>query len=321
MTKKVLITGIRGQDGMYLAELLRSQNHKVIGTSHQWSGSLHLSQAGTSVTVEKIDITNPTEVNELLAAYKPDAIYNLAARSSSTQFFDDPLKITSINALPALHFLDAIHKNLPNTRFFQAASSEMFAGTDTSPQNERVKLAPLNAYGAAKAFAMHLCSAYRSRHNIFACTAILFNHESPRRGIDYVTRKITKSVAEISLGLRTDLVLGNLESRRDWGHASDTVRAMWLMMQQDAPDDYVLATGKTHSVKEFCQIAFDHVGLDATKYIKTSIDSNRRPELIELCGDARKAEEKLGWKPQVSFEQLVCEMMDADIAVLKSQKY
>jgi GDPmannose 4,6-dehydratase len=310
--KKALITGIRGQDGFYLGEVLLSQNYQVMGTSHEFTGQLVLSQWPEPVEVAKIDLTSMQEVQELIETFRPDEVYNLAARSSSAQLFDDPIATAEINGLATVRFLEAIRLVSPLTRFCQAASSEVFAGTDFSPQDEGAALKPVNAYGAAKAYGLNMVEAYRNRYGLHAGTAILFNHESPRRGKEYVTRKISRGVAMIDAGREDSLILGGLENRRDWSFAADVTRAMWLMLQQPAGGDFVIATGETHSVREFCEVAFAHVGLDYRGYVRTDESLSRRVDSVELRGNTAKAQSLLGWRPSVSFEELVRLMVDAD---------
>ena len=316
--KTALITGIRGQDGSYLAELLLAKGYQVIGTSHRTDKNFHSMLGDAELKVERLDLSSATEVRDIVATVKPHEVYNLAARSSSAQLFDDPIATAEINGIAAVRFLEAIREVSPDTRFCQAASSEVFAGTDISPQDESTAYRPVNAYGAAKTFAANMVTAYRVRHGLYATTAILFNHESPRRSMDYVTRKITHTVARIALGQADSLMLGNLDSRRDWGFAGDYARAMWLMMQRTTPDDYVIATGETHSVREFCDIAFSHVGLDHRDFVHIDSQWARRTETVELCGNPTKIKECLDWQPSVSFKELVRTMVDADLALLNS---
>lgn len=319
--KTALITGIRGQDGSYIAEHLLAEGYRVIGTSHAGASIFRLPGLGAEVVVEQLDLSSTKGVKDIIDKVRPDEVYNLAARSSSVQLFDDPIATAEINGLAAVRFLEAIREVSPHTRFCQAASSEVFAGCDVSPQDEKTPFRPLNAYGAAKTYAANVVAAYRARHELFATTAILFNHESPRRGMDYVTRKITHTVARIALGQVKDLTLGNLDSRRDWGFAGDYARAMWLMLQQPVAEDFVVATGVTHSVREFCEIAFSHVGLDYRDFVRIDPQWARRAETVELCGNPAKIKQCLGWQPSVGFADLVRMMVDADLAQLKSNIY
>lgn len=312
--KTALITGIRGQDGTYLAELLLQKGYDVIGTSHTQSARMQIPSSEATVEVEQVDLGRIDEIRDLVARVAPDEIYNLAARSSSAQLFDDAVTSADINGLAAVRFLEVIRQICPDTRFFQAGSSEVFAGSKTSPQDESTPFSPVNAYGASKCHAAHMVSAYRASYDLFAATAFLYNHESPLRGIDYVTRKISVAVARISLGEANMLELGSLESRRDWGFAGDFARAMWLILQQPSAEDFIIATGETHSVRDFCQVAFEHVGLDYQDYVRIAPSPARRAETIELRGDPRKARSKLGWEPSVGFAELVRMMVDADVA-------
>jgi len=314
--KTALITGLRGQDGSYLAEHLLDKGYHVIGTSH--TKACASAPAGIITEVEELNLGSTSDVKLLIQKFRPDEVYNLAARSSSAQLFDDPIATADINGLAAVRFLEAIREVSPSTRFCQAASSEVFAGCSVSPQDEATPFRPINAYGAAKAFSANMVAAYRARHGLFATTAILFNHESPRRGMDYVTRKITHTVAMIALGQADELTLGNLDCRRDWGFAGDYVRAMWLMMQHSKPEDYVIATGVTHSVRDFCEVAFSHVGLDYFDFVRIDPQRARRAETVQLCGKPTKIKQYLGWQPSVGFNDLVRMMVDADLARLKS---
>lgn len=316
--KTALITGVRGQDGSYLAELLLAKGYHVYGTTHTRSGAPHPPAVPLQGQVLYLDICNGSEVLDIIEATRPDEVYNLAARSSSAQLFDDASATAEANGLAAVHFLEAILQVSPHTRFLQASSSEIFVGGSTSPQDEGVPFRPVNAYGAAKAYAANIVAVYRAHHGLFAATAILFNHESPRRGINYVTRKITHTIAQIALGQASLLTLGALDSRRDWGFAGDYVRAMWLMLQQPAPEDFVIATGETHSVREFCEIAFSHVGLDYRDFVRINPLWVQRSESTELCGNAAKAQRLLGWQPRVSFVDLVRMMIDSDLAQLQA---
>ena len=315
--KTAVITGLRGQDGSYLAEYLLAKGYRVVGTSHAASCNFRLPELRVEVEVEQLDLSSTASVKHFIQKVRPDEVYNLAARSSSAQLFDDPIATAEINGLAAVRFLEAIREVSPLTRFCQAASSEMFAGVDISPQDESTPYRPINAYGAAKTFAANMVAAYRVRHRLFATTAILFNHESPRRGMDYVTRKITHTVAKIALGQEKDLTLGSLDSLRDWGNACDYARAMWLMLQQQTAEDFVIATGETHSVREFCEVAFSHVGLNYLDFVRIDPQWARRAETIELRGNSTKIKQ-LGWQPSVGFADLVRLMVNADIDLLKS---
>ena len=314
--RTALITGIGGQDGFYLAELLIARGYHVVGTSHRENAPKSIRIAETDVPVEHLDLTHIEEIGTLLERIRPDEIYNFASRSSSAQLFDDPIATSCINGLAVVGFLEVLRNTLPKSRFCQASSSELFANSRQSPQDEDTQMLPRNAYGAAKLFAHSMIGAYRDKFGVFACSAILFNHESPRRGMEYVTRKVTATVARIAEGLADSLKLGSLESRRDWGYAEDYVRAMWLMLQQNAAEDFVIATGHTHSVRDLCEAAFLRVGRDYRNYVVVDQNNERRRETVELRGNPAKAMAKLGWQPTVSFAELIGIMVDSDRAAL-----
>lgn len=315
--KTALVTGLKGQDGTYLAEYLVTKGYSVIGTSHTDEGIFLLPKLVEKIEIKKIDFGDTLAIKKIIEEVVPDEVYNLAARSSSSQLFDDPIATAEINGVAAVRFLEAIREVSPNIRFCQAASSEMFAGNEDSPQDENTPYRPINAYGAAKAYAANIVNAYRKRHGLFAVNAILFNHESPRRSAEYVTRKITKTVAQIALGQADKLILGNLDSTRDWGFAGDYARAMWLILQQAVPEDYVIATGESHSVRDFCEIAFSHVSLNYRDYVCVNPEWDRRAEQLELRGNSTKIQ-RLGWQTSIGFADLVRMMVDADLANLKS---
>jgi GDPmannose 4,6-dehydratase len=314
--KTALITGIAGQDGYYLAELLIARSYNVVGTSHREIGGTSIRIAGMEVPIVHLSFTRTENIKTLLETIRPDEVYNLASRSSSAQLFDDPIATSEINGVAVVGFLEVLRGTLPHARFCQASSSELFANSQQSPQDENTQMLPRNAYGAAKLFAHNMVGAYRDQFGVFACSAILFNHESPRRGIEYVTRKVTSSAARIAVGQADSLKIGSLDSRRDWGFAGDYVRAMWLMLQQDAPEDFVIATGQTHSVGDLCEVAFARVGLDYRDHVIVDQDNARKAETIELRGNPAKAMAKLGWRPRVSFAELIGVMVDADRAAL-----
>ncbi len=317
-TKTALITGIHGQDGSYLAEHLLLQGYRVYGTSRAGADPARVGAITGISGVFKLDLSQMAEIHRLVEELRPSEIYNFAARSSSSQLFDDPIATADINAIGATRFLEAIRLASPATRFCQAASSEIFAGVTSVPQDESTPYRPLNAYGAAKAYAANIVVAYRARYGLHASTAIVYNHESPRRGLHYVTRKISRAVAEIALGRRQDLVLGSLDSRRDWGFAGDYARAMWLMLQQEHGDDYLVATGVLHSVRDFCAFAFAHVDLDYRDFVRVDQDLVRATDPAILQGNPAKARGRLGWQPSVDFPQLVHMMVDADLALLRA---
>jgi GDPmannose 4,6-dehydratase len=318
--RSALITGIGGQDGSYLAELLLNEGYRVTGIvrKHPESGR---DSSGTgilpkAVEVVEISISGSSPLEALLSRVRPKEVYNLAARASNKDLWGEPVITGELNAIAVVRLLDAIHLVDPGIRFLQASSSEMFGNTSIAPQNESTPIQPRNPYGVAKAFAHWMTSVYRDQRGLFACSCILYNHESPRRGMEFVTRKIARGVAGIKLGLAKELRLGNLDARRDWGFAGDYVRAMWLALQQPAPADYIIATGKTHSVREFCEIAFSHVGLRYEDYVIEDCESGRSPDKVLLVGDPSRAKHVLGWTPSVTFEELVKMLVDADLQSL-----
>lgn len=313
--KTALIIGALGQDGFYLTEALLQRGYYVIGTTHQ-DPEIHADFQGS--ILHRLFLTEFSEIRELLLKYQPDEVYNLAARASSAQLSDDPVATGDINGLAVARLLEAIIQYSPLSRFCQALSSEIFAMSPTSPQSEQTAVIPVNAYGAAKTYAMHLVQSYRRHRKVFACGAILYNHESPRRPPHFVTRKITQAVARIALGSHEKLQLGNPNHRRDWGHARDHVRAMYLMLQHPNPDDYVVATGVTHSVAEFCDLAFQYVGMNYRDHVTFAPDAERRHEAVVLCGDIQKAQNVLGWTPSVKLPMLIQEMIDEDLRLLQS---
>jgi len=315
-TKTALITGVLGQDGSYLAELLAAKGYRVIGTSHRGAQRTRLAGPAREIEVLGLDLADGEAIRALVKRYRPDHLYNLAARASSAELFDDVVATTRINGLAVVHMLEAIRTESARTRLCQASSSEVFAKAARSPQDELTPLRPRNAYGAAKVLAQNMVAAYRERYGLFACTAVLFNHESPRRGLDYVTRKITSTAARIKAGLEDSLVLGNLDGRRDWSFAGDVVHAMWLMLEQPEPGDFVLASGETHSVNELCELAFGRLGLDYRKHVVVDPRQGREADAVELRGDSGKARLQLGWRPTIGFKELVYMMVDADYEAL-----
>lgn len=315
-----LILGVSGQDGSYMAELLWEKNYRVSGTSRQ---SEDVRQRFTGpcwddIELFEVDLLSTDAIVALIDRVEPDEIYNFAAFSTGSGMYDQPVAIGDVNGLAVARILDAIQISRKPIRFCQASSSEMFGAAQASPQNEVTPFSPRSPYGAAKLFAHNMIGISRQRDASFACSAILFNHESPRRSTAFVTRKITRAAAAISLGIENDLILGDLEARRDWGHAGDVVRAMWLMLQADQADDYVIATGETHSVSDLCQIAFEHIGLDWTQYVRVASDLKRKPDSIQLVGDAARARERLDWSPSISFENMIQDMVDADLLDVQS---
>lgn len=310
-----LITGINGQDGSYLAELLLERGYRVVGlmrpdaaTRQQRIG--HLRQ---SIELVHGSLLDESYLRQIIGQYRPNEIYNFAARASSSQLFTDPVLTGDFNGLAVVRLLEAIRAVDTTIRFCQASSSEMFGEASQSPQDESTPFRPRNPYGVAKLFAHGMVGTYRENFGLFACSSILFNHESPRRGAEFVTRKIATGVARIKAGLVESLQLGSLQATRDWGYAGDYVHAMWRMLQVQSADDYVVATGQSHSVRDFCEIAFAHVGLDYRNHVQLDPRAQRPQESVRLVGDATKARTTLGWRPTLSFEQLVHMMVDADI--------
>ena len=319
MTKKrALITGITGQDGSYLAEFLLEQGYDVIGMVRRSStvNFDRIKHIQDDVELAQGDLLDQSSLISVLSDYKPQEVYNLAAQSFVPTSWKQPVLTGEFTALGVTRMLEAIRTVDTSIRFYQASSSEMFGKVQEIPQTEKTPLYPRSPYGVAKVYGHWITVNYRESYNLFACSGILFNHESPRRGLEFVTRKISHAVAKIKLGLAKDLRLGNLEAKRDWGFAGDYVRAMWLMLQQDQPDDYVVSTGETHSVREFCEVAFEHVDLDWQKYVVQDPAFMRPAEVDHLIGDPAKAARELGWKPTVSFKGLVEMMVDADLQLL-----
>ena len=316
-----LITGITGQDGSYLAELLLSKGYKVIGVVRRSSTvtSERVSHLLDEITVEQGDLQDQGSLLALLEEHEPTEVYNLAAQSFVPTSWNQPALTGDVTALGVTRILEAIRFVNPKTRFYQASSSEMFGRVLEVPQKETTPFYPRSPYGVAKVYGHWITVNYRESFNLFATSGILFNHESPRRGLEFVTRKITDGVARIKLGLTKELRLGNLESRRDWGFAGDYVEAMWLMLQQDAPDNFVIGTGETHSVREFCEIAFGHVGLDYNEFVIQDERFYRPAEVDLLISDPSKAHSVLGWEPSVNFRELITMMVDADMERLVSK--
>jgi len=312
-----LITGITGQDGSYLAEMLLAQGYKVIGMVRRTStiNFDRIRDIQEKVEIVQGDLLDQMSLISILQEHRPSEVYNLAAQSFVPTSFTQPVLTGEFTALGVTRVLDAIRIVDPTIRFYQASSSEMFGKVREVPQRESTPFYPRSPYGVAKVYGHWITINYRESYDIFACSGILFNHESPRRGLEFVTHKITNAVARIKLGLDNELRLGNLDSRRDWGYAPDYVRAMWLMLQQDRPDDYVVATGETHSVEEFVEEAFGFVDLDWQEFVVQDPKFYRPAEVDLLVGDPTKAGEKLGWEPSVSFRQLVRLMVQADLEV------
>jgi GDPmannose 4,6-dehydratase len=319
MTKRALITGITGQDGSYLAELLLSKGYEVHGMVRRSSEEKfeRVGHLRGRLQLHQGDLLDQYSLSALLAKTKPHEVYNLAAQSFVPTSWSQPVLTGEFTALGVTKMLESVRHTLPETRFYQASSSEMFGRVREVPQSEETPFYPRSPYGVAKAYGHFITVNYRESFNLFAVSGILFNHESPRRGLEFVTRKITDAVARIHLGLAKDVQLGNLDAERDWGFAGDYVEAMWLMLQQDQPDDYVVATGESHSVREFCEIAFARVGKKWQDHVVINPEFLRPAEVEKLIGTIKKAETKLGWKPKVSFQQLVEMMVDADLARLR----
>ncbi|MBN2302846.1 MAG: GDP-mannose 4,6-dehydratase [Anaerolineae bacterium] len=318
--KRALITGITGQDGSYLAEFLLQQGYEVYGLVRRTStvNFSRIEHIQDRVNLIPGDMLDQTSLQLALQECQPQEVYNLAAQSFVQTSWTQPVFTGDVTALGVTRLLDAIRHVNPEIRFYQASSSEMFGKVQEVPQRETTPFYPRSPYGVAKVYGHWITINYRESYGLHATSGILFNHESPRRGIEFVTRKVTYNVAKIKLGLAKEIRLGNLDSRRDWGFAGDYVRAMWLMLQQDKPDDYVVSTGETHSVEELVQVAFDYVGLDWHDYVVQDPRFMRPAEVDLLVGDASKAGRVLGWEPQVTFEQLIQMMLDADLALLKS---
>jgi GDPmannose 4,6-dehydratase len=319
---KALITGITGQDGSYLAEFLLAKGYDVYGIIRRSSsfntGRIDSIYQDPHIADAKLhlvygDLNDASSMNRILRTIRPDEIYNLGAQSHVRVSFDIPEYTAEITALGAVRLLEAIRESGLKPKFYQASSSEMFGKVQEIPQRETTPFYPRSPYGAAKVYAYWITVNYREAYNLFACNGVLFNHESPRRGETFVTRKITKAAARIKLGMQQELFLGNLDAKRDWGFAGDYVEAMWLMLQQDRADDYVIATGETHTVREFLDVAFGHLGLDWSRHVKSDPRYFRPTEVDLLIGDPSKAVRQLGWKPKVDFRQLAVMMVEADL--------
>jgi GDPmannose 4,6-dehydratase len=323
MAKTALITGITGQDGSYLAEFLLSKAYKVHGIRRRTSTkySARIEHLNDQITLHDGDLVDSTSLIRIMERVRPDEVYNLAAQTFVPVSWDQPIFTSEVTALGVTRVLDALLHVDPTIRFYQASSSEMFGKVRETPQNEMTPFHPRSPYGVAKAYGHYITVNYRESYDMFGCSGILFNHESPRRGLEFVTRKISHGVARISAGLDRELRLGNLDSQRDWGHARDYVRAMWMMLQQDTPDDYVIGTGEMHSVREFVEIAFERVGLDWREHVVVDNEFYRPAEVDQLLADTTKARKDLGWEPKVTFDELVREMVDNDIRLLKSDPH
>jgi len=315
MTRTALITGITGQDGSYLAELLLAKGYEIYGLIRRLStpNFTRVEHLIDRITLLEGDLTDQSSLNTAVQTAQPDEVYNLAAQSFVATSWNQPVLTGDVTGLGVVRMLEAVRHLSPEAKFYQASSSEMFGAAQEIPQSEKTEFRPRSPYAVAKIFGYHSTINYRESYGLFACNGILFNHESPRRGIEFVTRKITDGIARIHCGLSKELRLGNLDAKRDWGFAGDYVEAMWLMLQQKEPDDYVIATGESHSVKEFVDQAFSEVGLDWQDYVKMDERFMRPADVPELNGNASKAKDKLGWMPSTSFKELVKMMINEDI--------
>jgi GDPmannose 4,6-dehydratase len=320
--KRALITGITGQDGSYLAEFLLEKGYKVFGLRRRTSVPIlgNVEHIKNEIEFLDGDLLDPGSLIKAVKLARPDEVYNLAAQSFVGTSWDQPILTGQVTAIGVTNILEAVRTVAPEARFYQASSSEMFGKVVETPQKESTPFYPRSPYGVAKVYGHWITVNYRESFNLFACSGILFNHESPRRGVEFVTRKVTDAVARIKLGLQSELRIGNLDAKRDWGYAGDYVKAMWLMLQQEKPDDYVIATGETHTVRELVEIAFDYVGLDWRDFVVIDPKFERPAEVDLLLGDSSKAREKLGWSPTVTFEELVKMMVDSDLARLQKDR-
>lgn len=318
MNKSALITGITGQDGSYLAELLLSQGYEVHGVVRRTSSPNveRISHLLDKIHIHQGDLLDQTSMTTLVRTIKPHEVYNLAAQSFVPTSWEQPLFTAEATGLGVTRLLEAIRQTDKSIRFYQASSSEMFGKVHETPQRETTVLHPRSPYGVAKVYGHYITINYRESYDMYACSGILFNHESPRRGLEFVTRKITDGVARIKLGLQDKLHLGNLDAKRDWGFAGDYVKAMWLMLQQEEADDYVVGTGETHTVREFVDIAFSHVGLNYEDHVVIDPKFYRPAEVDILLADPAKAQKELNWECEVSFQELVVKMVDSDLARL-----
>jgi GDPmannose 4,6-dehydratase len=321
MSPRALITGITGQDGSYLAELLLDKGYEIHGLVRRAStGSLQrLAGIERRITLHPGDLLDQRSLVDVLRAVQPDEIYNLAAMSFVAASWNQPTLTAEFTGLGVTRMLEAMRETCPGARFYQASSSEMFGKVREAPQDESTPFYPRSPYGVAKAYGHFITVNYRESYGLHTCSGILFNHESPRRGLEFVTRKVTYGAAAIKLGLADELVLGNLDSRRDWGYAPEYVEAMWLMMQRASPIDYVIGTGRDHSVRELVECAFEHLGLDPEKHVRSDPALERPAEVERLIADYSKAERELGWRPRTSFEELVRLMVEADLELLRRE--
>ena len=321
--KKALVTGITGQDGSYLAELLLEQGYDVIGMVRRTStiNFERIADIQDKITLVQGDLLDPSSLVDIIREHRPSEVYNLAAQSFVPTSWKQPVLTGEFTALGVTRMLEAVRLVDPTIRYYQASSSEMFGKVQEVPQTEKTPFYPRSPYGVAKVYGHWITVNYRESYNLFAVSGILFNHESPRRGLEFVTHKVTYNAAKIALGLADKLPLGNLDAKRDWGYAPDYVRGMHLMLQQDHPDDYVLSTGRTHAVRDLCKVAFECVDLEWERYVYLN-DADMRPAEVDLLiGNPAKAKQKLGWEPTVTFEQMIQKMVDADWAALKKQHH
>lgn len=324
MKPTAFVTGMTGQDGPYLAKLLLDKGYRVYGLIKRYSNPNldNIRWLGIENDVELVtgDITDENSMNHLMRSLKPKEVYNLAAQSFVGISWDLNKLTTEVNCMGPLNILNAIKTHSPNSKFYQASTSEMFGNATTAQQNESTPFTPRSPYGVSKLYAHWMTVNFRESYSLYACSGVLFNHESPLRGREFVTRKVTDAVARIKLGLADSVTLGNLDARRDWGFAGDFVEAMWLMLQQHEAKDYVIATGHTHTIGDLCRVAFEHAGIVNWQPLVQSDPRFKRPaELYSLCGDSSKARQELGWQPRTTFEQMICNMVDADLARLKPQ--
>lgn len=317
--KKAFITGITGQDGSFLAELLLKKDYQVIGlVSKKYSiGNQNIESFKDKLVLESGDLLDEKSLEKILKKYKPDEVYNLGGITFIPQSWEKPELTFNVNALGALRLLKLIKDNCPKSKFYQATSAKIFGSPQESPQNEKTLVNPITPYAVSKAAAHFLTQNYRNHFDLFACSGIMYNHESERRGVDFVTRKITSTAAKISLGKGDKLVLGNLEAKQDWGYAPDYVEAMWLMLQYKRPSDYVVAAGKMFSVKNVCQVAFSFLSLDWKKYVEIDKKFIRKEEAKDFVGDYSKAKRALGWQPKTSFSQMIKKMVKNDLQLIR----
>jgi GDPmannose 4,6-dehydratase len=317
---RALITGVTGQDGSYLAELLLSKGYQVFGLVRRSSVKKfdRIESIMDDIELVEGDLTDQSSLDSIMHAVQPDEVYNMAAQSFVPVSWNQAVLTGDVTGLGVVRMLESIRKHRPQAKFLQASSSEMFGKVQETPQTEKTAFYPRSPYGVAKVFGHYITVNYRESYGLFACSAIGFNHESPRRGVEFVTRKVTHQVARIKCGLAKKLLMGNLDSKRDWGFAGDYVRAMWLILQQPEPEDFVLATGMTHSIRDLLDVAFGAAGLDWQSYVEIDPKLIRPAEVDHLCGDATKAREKLGWKPEVTFEELIKMMVKADLDALQT---